>query len=86
MKRWVLCSLAVTLSLLLLAPLAQSASQIQLTTSTAKDQHPTWTADGQYILFESNRDGGWHIYRVPAAGGTVQQLTFGPLDQLNPEV
>jgi len=37
-----------------------------------RQQPPT-----QWIVFTSNRGGGWHIYRMLADGSEVKQLTFG---------
>lgn len=37
-----------------------------------------WTRDGQAVIFVSDRDGDYHLYRMPAAGGDPVQLTKGP--------
>jgi len=51
-----------------------------LTTSTAKDDkiyqtHPNWTADGQHIVFMSDRSGTNQYYAVSVTSGTIVQLT-----------
>ena len=51
-----------------------------LTTSAAKDNkiyqtHPNWTADGQHIVFISDRSGTNQYYAVSVATGTIVQLT-----------
>ncbi|MBN2312855.1 MAG: right-handed parallel beta-helix repeat-containing protein [Sedimentisphaerales bacterium] len=51
-----------------------------LTTSKAKDNkiyqtHPNWTADGQYIVFMSDRSGTNQYYAVSEKTGTIVQLT-----------
>ncbi len=38
---------------------------------------PEWTADGTGILFEASIGGDRHLFRVPAAGGPVTQVTQG---------
>jgi Tol biopolymer transport system component len=58
----------------------------QLTDSPAIDRHPSWTPDGQYIVFESNRDGNFDLFRVPSAGGVAERLTDAPEDERFPEV
>ncbi len=41
--------------------------------------HLMWAADGQYIIFDSSRDGGTgRPWRVPAAGGAIEQETIYP--------
>jgi len=49
---------------------------INLTNSpdfTEKD--PAWAPDGQNIVYASNQEGQWQIYRIPAGGGDVTKLT-----------
>ena len=51
----------------------------RLTDSPAIDTEPTFSPDGREIYFTSDRGGGPQIYRVPAAGGAAQRVTFeGP--------
>ena len=38
---------------------------------------PQWTADGTAILFSASVSGNRHLFRVPAAGGPVVQVTQG---------
>jgi len=37
-----------------------------LTSDASEETLPTWSVDGQYIYFSSNRDGSWQIWRVEA--------------------
>jgi Tol biopolymer transport system component len=48
---------------------AAGGVQRRLTTDSATDGLPRWSADGRSILFTSNRLGEWQIWRVPAGGG-----------------
>ncbi len=47
----------------------------KLTNSAKQDRHPCWSPDGQWIAFESNRDGDFQIWIMPAAGGEAHKLT-----------
>jgi TolB protein len=48
----------------------------RLTTHRAIDTEGTWSPDGQYIYFTSDRSGGPQIYRVLTSGGTPERVTF----------
>ncbi|MCO4810125.1 MAG: Tol-Pal system beta propeller repeat protein TolB [Gammaproteobacteria bacterium] len=48
----------------------------RLTTHRAIDTEGTWSPDGDYIYFTSDRSGGPQIYRVGASGGTPERVTF----------
>lgn len=45
---------------------------------------PTWSPDGRSLVFQSYRDGNFHLYRVDAAGGEPRQLTTGRHDHREP--
>ena len=54
-----------------------TSRQLQrLTTHRAIDTEGTWSPDGRYIYFTSDRAGGPQVYRVPAKGGTPERITF----------
>jgi TolB protein len=48
----------------------------RLTTNRAIDTEGTWSPDGRYIYFTSDRSGGPQIYRVSASGGTPERVTY----------
>ena len=48
----------------------------RLTTHRAIDTEGTWSPDGEYIYFNSDRSGGPQIYRIRATGGTPERVTF----------
>ncbi|HEY2059482.1 MAG TPA: amidohydrolase family protein [Amycolatopsis sp.] len=46
---------------------------------------PDWSPDGSALVFQSYRDGNFHLWTVPAAGGTdPRRLTSGPFDHREP--
>ncbi len=60
----------------------------QVTDGDYDDTHPTWAPDGQHLAFFSKRmpdaeyyEAFTHIYRVPAAGGAIEQLTHDEGDR-----
>ena len=50
----------------------------RLTTDPAADRFPTLSADGQTIVFRSERDGNSEIYLMDADGSNPRRLTDGP--------
>ncbi|HKE55707.1 MAG TPA: hypothetical protein VKB46_03360 [Pyrinomonadaceae bacterium] len=53
------------------------SNQRQLTPAGHIDENPSVTADGHYLVFESDRSGSSEIWRVNRVGGNLQQLTTG---------
>jgi TolB protein len=57
--------------------LSADGSGVQrLTSSGAIDTEASFSPDGQFIIFTSDRGGGPQIYRMPASGGNADRLTF----------
>ena len=48
----------------------------RLTTSRAIDTEGSWSPDGDYVYFTSDRSGGPQVYRVSANGGTPERVTY----------
>ena len=53
----------------------------QITTNSAYDTDPMWTADGKEIIFASYREKGKDIYKVSERGGTPVRLTTHPANE-----
>ena len=49
----------------------------QLTADAYIDQQPSVSADGRYIVFQSNRAGGRNLWRMDLDGSNLKQLTTG---------
>jgi Tol biopolymer transport system component/predicted Ser/Thr protein kinase len=49
----------------------------RLTASTGTEQIPSWSRDGKWVYFRSNRTGRAEVWRMPVAGGESQQMTSG---------
>jgi TolB protein len=53
-----------------------SRQTMRLTTHRAIDTEGTWSPDGKFIYFTSDRSGGPQVYRISANGGTPERITF----------
>jgi len=53
---------------------ARGGAPRRLTTDPAQDGLPRWSADGQRVLFTSNRTGNWQIFWIPAEGGGARRV------------
>ncbi|MDE2943901.1 MAG: amidohydrolase family protein [Gemmatimonadota bacterium] len=47
-------------------------------------RQPQWAPDGSRIVFQSFRDGRWHIWSIAPDGTGPVQHTFGPYDEREP--
>ena len=54
---------------------ASGGKPIRLTTDSADDDGPSWSRDGNWIYFASNRTGRWEVWKVSAGGGKAVQVT-----------
>ncbi|MEM9329093.1 MAG: DPP IV N-terminal domain-containing protein [Bacteroidota bacterium] len=52
-----------------------ASGQVLLTKHAKDDRYPRWSPDGQYLSFESNRDGNWNIYIMKQDGKDLLQVT-----------
>lgn len=57
---------------------------IRLTTNLYSDDQAAWSADSQYIVFQSNRDGNLEIYRMKRDGSQQIRLTNATGPDLQP--
>jgi Tol biopolymer transport system component len=46
-----------------------------LTSDPADENMPSWSHDGRFVYFSSNRTGSFSVWRIPAAGGPEERLT-----------
>jgi eukaryotic-like serine/threonine-protein kinase len=55
------------------------------TTDKGWDYDPTWSPDGRELVFTSNRDGAYRLYRKSLQGDEPEKLFAKPLDAVWPE-
>ncbi len=53
-------------------------------TSTNKDWNPSWSPDGQWIVFNSARDGNDEVYIMNISGQLQTNLTNAPGRDIDP--
>src|SRR5262245_61262325 len=53
-------------------------SAVDLTADPAPDRSPSWSPDGQQIVFASRRDKNWDLYLMRADGSDLRRLTADP--------
>ena len=49
-----------------------------VTSGPADDVLPSWSPDGKWIAFQSDRSGELHIWVIPSTGGMAPQVTGRP--------
>lgn len=60
------------------------STETNLTNNAADDRYASYSPDGSQIIFESNRDGNWEIYRMNIDGSDQQRLTSNTHDDRRP--
>ncbi len=63
-----------TLNIFAISP--DGGAETELTTGTGVSDDPDFSADGQWIYFNSDRAGGMQIWRMRADGSQPEQVTF----------
>lgn len=76
-----LCFLLLNASLL---AQAESVQERCLTKHPADDRYASYSPDGAWIVFESNRSGHWEIYLMDTMGQQLRQLTSNDTDNRRP--
>ncbi len=51
------------------------SNDVALTEEDGRNENPSWTSDGQWIVFQSERDGNFEIYIMKSDGSEVRRLT-----------
>jgi TolB protein len=55
-----------------------------LTQGQGNNEDPCWSPDGRYLVFSSNREGGYHLYLMTAGGRNQTRITFQKGEQTSP--
>ncbi len=61
---------------------AGGGTAVRLTVHPAHDIRPRFSPDGKWLAFNSNREGNYDIYLMPAEGGRPKRLTFHSADDI----
>lgn len=60
----------------------------RLTSGSFRESDPAWSPNDDRLVFNSNEEGGKHLYTISAAGGTMTQILKGPnlaIDDWSPD-
>lgn len=84
-----LCLIALAAALLSVAAEPATAQApyegpIRLTDHPAEDRSPSWSPDGERLLFASDRDGAYEIYSIGKDGTDLERLTHHPASDESP--
>jgi len=55
-----------------------------LTDGMGDERQPSWSPDGKQIVFQSFRDGNYHLWTINKEGTDLKQITFGIYDEREP--
>lgn len=61
-----------------------SESPRRLTDHPAEDRAPSWSPDGETLLFASDRDGDYEIYSIRTDGEALERLTHDQAKDMSP--
>ena len=69
---------------------ADGSALVRVTRNTFADRHPTWSPDGTYLIFSSDRTPDDHernaqLFRIRADGTGEEQLTFNNVSNEDPD-
>ncbi len=70
---------------LIAATVGMPYSTRQITYGPGDNIKGRYSLAGNEIVFQSNRDGNWEIYRMPVEGANAVRLTYDPGDDLSPD-
>ena len=56
---------------------AEGGPPRRLTSEKSQETVPSWSRDGRWIYFASDRTGNWQVWKMPAEGGKAVQVTKG---------
>jgi Tol biopolymer transport system component/predicted Ser/Thr protein kinase len=65
-------------------PIVQGTSPLRLSSDPAQEYVPSYSPDGRYVVYMSDRDGSWQIYRMNADGSGARRLTTNDADNYHP--
>jgi Tol biopolymer transport system component len=58
----------------------------RLTFDDTEGGTPTWTPDGQFVIFSSKRTGSHTLWRIPVGGGEAEPMTSGAGEDRDPQL
>lgn len=61
-----------------------SGNERRLTQTPGYESSPTWSPDGRWIAFASDRSGNYDIWVIAPTGGTAVQITHEMVNQVSP--
>ncbi len=62
----------------------EESALVNLTHNPGDDVGPAYSAEGWWMVFQSNRDGNWEIYTVDFFGQHLTRQTYGPARDTDP--
>ncbi len=62
----------------------QEVKETILTNNPSEDRYASYSPNGKHIIFESDRNGNWEIYRMDVNGQNQEQISFHESDDRQP--